>query len=134
MGIPATSEDEYEDVMVISCGMLTVWVRKYSSGLNAPVLSAKKGGGMANSDVVALVAVASKRGTPWGPLPSATVLLDVQLPHYDECKCKFRHVPKANMLTKLSSKLKSAGVVLIAPQARVASRMSRGTPSSSGPG
>ena len=96
----------------------------------------KGGMSMVDSDVVVPIAVtvASRKGMLWPELPSATVLLDVQLPDYDECKCKFCHVPKANMLTKLSSKLNSVGVVLLDPQARVASRMSRGTPSSSGPG
>ena len=101
------------------------------------MLSVMKGGmSMVDSYVVVPIAVtvASRKGTLWRELPSATVLLDVQLPDYDECKCKFCHVPKANMPTKLSSKLNSVGVVLLDPQARVASRMSRGTPSSSGPG
>ena len=71
--------------------------------------------------VVAPVAVVSKRGTLWlEPLPEAIVPLDVQSPDYDECKCKLCRVPKAIMLTKLSSKLNgSAMVVLLAPQARV---------------
>ena len=120
--------------MIISCRMLTGWVIKYSRRPNAPVLSAKKGGGMAG--VVAPVAVVSKRGTLWlEPLPEAIVPLDVQSPDYDECKCRLCRVPKAIMLTKLSSKLNSSAVViLLAPQASVSSRMSRGTPSSSGPG
>ena len=98
------------------------------------MLSAKKGGGLADSDVVTPDAVASERGT-LEPLPSATVPLDVQSPDYDECK--FCHAPKANALTKLSLKSNpgvSAGVVLLGPQARTASTMSKGTSSTAGPG
>lgn len=69
--------------------------------------------------------VAFGKGTPWLDMFAATAPLDIQSMSYGERK--FRHVPKANMLTELFWKSDiSAGVVPPCPQAKVASRTSRG--------
>ena len=73
---------------------------------------------------VPIVAVFGK-GTPWFDLFAATVPPDIRSISYGERK--FCHVPKVNMPTELFWKSDiSAGIVPPCPQAKVASRTSRG--------